>query len=453
MISNILIGLLGLGIVVSIHEFGHFIAAKLTGIEVEAFSLGWGKPVYRHKFKVTEFRISAFPVGGYCKMKGEEMFQKALNEGSSEIPREAGSLFGAHPVKRIFTYLAGPLSNFIFSIIVLSLIWFFGFTTYTFENRIILLSEYQRGAAAIEYPADRAGIKTGDRIIEINGNEVSSFYDCQTYISVNPGKPLNFKLSRNNRIIETTVTPELDKASGSGYIGISAWIDPVIDWVQPYSSAYIAGLMPGDRILSINGTEIEHQVQLSAIINSNPGTLELEYLRNGQTKSASLVPHVNEEGAPVIGVSFSGINIKSPDLNIFQAIGRGTDETFTTLWLSIKSISLFFKGIDVSKAVAGPIKLTYFMGEAASSGFKKSISEGLINFFRFMSLISVALGFMNLLPIPVIDGGMILFNMFELISGKPPRTKSLYRYQMIGSFLILLLLLLAVFSDLSFIFR
>ncbi len=452
MIINILIGIIGLGIVVSIHELGHFVAAKLTGIEVEAFSLGWGKPVFRHKFKVTEFRISVFPVGGYCKMKGEEMFQKALNSGNPEIPKDPGSLFAAHPLKRILTYIAGPGFNFIFSIISLGLIWFIGFTTYTFENRVILLSDYQETAIESLYPADIAGIQTGDRIVGINGNPVNSFYDCQNYISRNPDKPLKLELDRDGSIIETTVTPELDKSTGTGYIGISAWIEPVISFVQPDSSAAIAGLEVGDRIISINGIQIMHQVQLSAIIRNNPGKLETVYERNGSEQSVLLIPHVNDAGIPYIGVSFAGVEIKSPKLNLFQAIGRGAGETFTTLGLSIKSIGLFFKGINVREAVAGPVKLTYYMGQAASSGFKSGITEGFTNFFRFMSLISVALGFMNLLPIPVIDGGMIIFNIAEIIKGSPPKTKSLYRYQMIGSFLILLLLLLAVFSDINFIF-
>ena len=450
MILNILIGIIGLGIVVSVHELGHFVAAKLTGIEVEAFSLGWGKPIFRHKFKVTEFRISVFPIGGYCKMKGEEMFQKALTNGSEDIPREEGSLFAAHPLKRIFTYLAGPGFNFIFSIIVLAFIWSIGFTTYTFENKVILLSDYK--TVSETYPADIADIRTGDKIIEINSKPINSFYDMQNIISQNADKMLEITIVRGGKVIETSVIPKLDKSTGTGYIGISAWIEPVIGWIEPDSSAAIAGLEIGDRIISVNNMLIYHQVQLSAIIGENPDTLNMTFERNGSTMETVLIPHVNEAGNPVIGVSFAGIEIRSPKLNIFQAIGRGTEETFTTLALSIKSLGLFFKGIDVRQAVAGPVKLTYYMGEVASSGFKTSITEGLTNFFRFMSLISVALGFMNLLPIPVIDGGMIVFNIVEIIKGSPPKTKSLYRYQMIGSFLILLLLLLAVFSDINFIF-
>ncbi len=452
MIINILIGLIGLGIVVTVHEFGHFIAARLTGIEVEAFSIGWGKPFFRHKFKKTEFRLSAVPVGGYCKMKGEEMFKRAVDEDCQEIPKDPGSLFAATPLRRIITYLAGPGFNFIFSIISLGIIWFIGFTTYTYENKVILISDFQPAENGIEYPADTAGIKTGDRIIEINGNSVNSFYDCQNYIAKNPEKLIEIKLLRNGKTISTNLKPLLDRETGAGYIGISAWIEPVIGGVLPDSSAALAGLRQGDRIISVNGINIEHQIQLSSMIRKNPKSLNIVYERNDATETVILIPHINDNGVPIIGVTFEGIEIQSPRLNIFQSIGKGAVETFTTLGLSIKGIGLLFKGINIREAVAGPVKLTYYMGEVASSGFKTSISQGLINFFRFMSLISVALGFMNLLPIPVIDGGMIVFNIVELITGKPPKTRSLYRYQMIGSFLILLLLLLAIFSDLSFIF-
>ena len=450
MIANIVIGIIGLGIVVSIHEFGHFIAARLTGIDVEAFSLGWGKPLYRKMVGKTEFRLSAFPIGGYCKMKGEKMFQTALEEGSSKIPAEPGSLFAAHPVRRIITYLAGPGFNFLFSILTLGLIWFFGFTTYTFENRIVLASDFQPQEQLL--PADEAGLLTGDRIISINGHETASFYDIQNLVSRSPGEQLEVTVSRSGDMINTVVVPELDRATGAGYIGISAWIDPLVAYIQPGSAAEMAGLREGDLIVSAAGTETAHQVALASVIRDNPNRLELEYMRDGIVHSAVLIPQISESGSPIIGVSFAGIEIDSPDMGLFRAIGKGATETFTTLALSIKSLGLFFKGVDVRQAVAGPVKLTYYMGEAASSGFKSSISEGFISFFRFMSLISVALGFMNLLPIPVIDGGMVIFNIAELIKGTPPKTKSLYRYQMIGSFVILLLLLLAVFSDITFIF-
>ncbi len=450
MVLNILIGVIGLGIVVTVHEFGHFVLAKLTGIEVEAFALGWGKPFYRHKFKTTEFRLCVFPVGGYCKMKGEEMFQKALETGRETIPDDAGSLFAAHPFKRILTYLAGPGFNLIFSILVLTVIWLAGFTTYTFDNKVILLSDYSKEAR--EYPADTAGIQTGDRIIEIDGKKTSSFYDFQNIIGQNPDKSLDIILLRDGAEIHTVLTPELDKQSGAGYAGISAWIDPVIENVIPDSAAAIAGLQAGDIILTAAGEKIENQVELSYLINQNPSGLQIEYEHEGNIKSVKIIPIPDETGRLLIGVGFAGIEIKSPKLNIFQAFARGTEETFSTFILSIKSISLFFKGINVGQAVAGPVKLTYYMGEAASSGFRESIGEGFTSFFRFLSLISIALGFMNLLPIPVIDGGMIVFNIAEIIIGRPPKTKSLYRYQMIGSFLILLLLLLAVFSDVNFLF-
>lgn len=449
---NILIGLIGLGIVVTVHEFGHFIAAKLCKIDVEAFSLGWGKPIYRKKGKTTEFRISLFPVGGYCKMKGEEMLKKALSEGEEELPNEPGSLFAASPIKRIITYAAGPFFNLIFSIMVLSLIWFFGFTSFTYDNKIVLLSEYQSTSTSIEYPANKAGIKTGDRIISINNKEVLNFSDCQRLISQNPDKTIPIILERDGKEIKTTITPELDKNTGAGVIGISAWIEPIIGGVAPNSAAEMGGLQKGDIIISANGEHINNQVELSYIIQKNPNKIDIEYNRNGVTKKTKIIPLIDEQNKPVLGVYFKGMEIESPDYNIFQAIKQGTVETFTTLFLNIKGLGLFFKGINFKEAVAGPVKLTYYMGQAASSGFESSIATGLLQFFRFLAIISVALGFMNLLPIPVIDGGMIVFNLVELISRKKPKAKTLNIYQMIGSFFIVFLLLLAIFSDFNFIF-
>ncbi|MBT3274274.1 MAG: PDZ domain-containing protein, partial [Spirochaetales bacterium] len=272
---NILLGLLGLGIVILVHELGHFAAAKASGITVEAFSIGWGKVLFKRMYRGTEYRLSMLPIGGYCKMKGEEVFREAKKGDDTPPPVTPGSLFSVSPLKRAFTYLAGPLANFIFSILALSVIWFAGFTIHTLDNKLILQSEtiYSDGTL---YPADTAGLATGDVIVEIAGKPVESFRDIERQVTPGAEKELEIVVSREGRLIQLMVIPSLDTETGAGKIGIVAWVDPVISTVAAGSVAETAGLLPGDRILTVNGGKIEHSVDLETALREISGTASIE---------------------------------------------------------------------------------------------------------------------------------------------------------------------------------
>lgn len=451
MLLNIAIGILGLGIVVFVHELGHFIVAKLSGITVEAFSLGWGKRLAGFRRGETEYRLSLLPLGGYCKMKGEELFQKALEEKRDFFPDEKGSLFSVSPFKRIATYAAGPLFNLLFSILVLAVIWSAGFTTYTFSNRIVLPSDYS--GESRELPAQRAGLETGDKITAINGRDVSNFSQIQEMIIPRAGETLSVTLQRGTRSETVELTPELNRETGAGYIGISAWIDPVIDAVTADSAAALAGLKPGDTIIAADGEKVPHTAALSALLSRAGPKTELTIRRDGAEFTKTVVLRHTEAGAPRLGVAFKTLQIPSPRLNPFQALGKGVEETFGTLVLSVKGIAMLFQGVNVRKALSGPIKITNMMGEVATAGFQDSLSTGFQAFFRFLAFISVALAFMNLLPIPALDGGMIVLNLAALIRRRPLKVKTFYRYQTVGFFFIVLILLMAVMSDFSFLFQ
>ena len=170
LILKIALGLVGLGIVVFIHELGHFLAARLMGIDVEAFSIGWGNPILKKKIGAVEYRLGMFPIGGYCKMRGDTEFQEAWEKHASGVEPVKGTFYGARPWRRIVVCLAGPVFNLIFAVIVLSIIWGIGFERQTLENRIVLASEIDVGN---EFPADRAGFQTGDRIIEVDGKSTN----------------------------------------------------------------------------------------------------------------------------------------------------------------------------------------------------------------------------------------------------------------------------------------
>jgi len=448
LILKILLGLLGLGIVVFVHELGHFLAARLMGIGVEAFSIGWGKPILKKKIGTVEYRLGLFPLGGYCKMKGENDYTEVFEKSRQGIPAEEGSYFAAHPFRRIVSCLAGPLFNLIFAVLVLSVIWGLGFEVNTLGNRIVLVSEIIPGMLS---PADEAGLKTGDRIIKIMGKNTETFLDIQEIIATHPDVELPIQVERNGDILNLTVKPAMEKSTGAGKIGIYFWTDPVIEGVIEGSPAEISGLKGGDRILKVNGKDLPHTMALSKILEERPQVLDLECLRNGGTVSASLIPVYGEEGTRELGIAWKAIRYRNPRLSLPLALVKGAAETWKTFTISVKSLSLLFKGVDLTQAVSGPVRITYMVGDIAAEGFNQSFGTGVSSMANFLSLISIALCIMNLLPLPILDGGMILLFLIEGLYRRPLHPRFVSVFQTVGIILIAGLMIFAVFGDILYL--
>lgn len=446
MLLNIIIGIFGLGIVVFFHEGGHFLAAKLFGIKVETFSIGWGKKLFSFRYGETEYRISMLPMGGFCKMKGEE----TLEENASEEDRE-GSLSAAPPWKKAIIYFAGPFMNLVFSVVALSIIWMGGMTVISPENRIILASEYS--ATGQTYAADRAGLKTGDFIVSVNGTEVTNFQELREKVSTKAKKNIHLGIIRDGKETELTMAPELDKSTGAGKIGVYPWIDPVIETVKEGSSAYIAGLQAGDTLTSVNGNRITNHMDLVSVLLTKPAKLALTYSRDGREYSTNMILDYGENGITDPGIAFRMNRYTTPGLGFFGAIQKGATESFRNLYNSAASLKLLFSGVDLNQAVSGPIRITYMMGEITSQGFSESFSAGVVNFLNFLSLINIALFVMNMLPIPALDGGQILFCIMEMIRGKRFRSGIAVKYQIIGFSILISLMIMTVFNDLIFLIK
>ena len=448
LVYRILLGLFGLGIVVFVHELGHFLAARLMGIDVEAFSVGWGKPFLKKKIGAVEYRLGVFPIGGYCKMKGADDFQNAY--GDESMRNEKGSYLAASPFRRIVTCIGGPMFNLIFAILVLSVIWGIGFEVNTLGNRIILASEIVGGSLN---PADEAGLKTGDRIISIRGRKTETFNDIQQIIAVNPNEELPIQVERNGEILNFIVTPALDRSTGAGRIGVYFWTDPIIDRIADESPAEMAGLKSGDRIISVNGVELPHTMALLGILEERPPVLNIEYMREGSVRNTALIPIHHEEGTRDLGIIWTGIRYQNPRLSPPRALARGTVETWRTFTVSVRSLSLLFSGIDLTQAVSGPVRITYMVGDVAAEGFSQSFGAGISSMASFLALISIALCIMNMLPLPILDGGMIILFIVEGIRRKPLHPKFISVFQTVGIVLIFGLMFFAIFGDIMYLAR
>jgi regulator of sigma E protease len=451
MILSILLGIVGLGLVVLVHEAGPFVAARAAGVEVETFSIGWGPRLVGWKGKNTDFCVSIFPLGGYCKMKGEEAFASAIQNKSETIPREPGTFYGAPAWKRILISLAGPAFNVLFATIVFMVVAGVGYTVKSYGNRIVLASEYSLDGSTLspDMPANAAGLRTGDEVIAADGRRIADYSDLQEAISLAADRPLRLGVRRDGQALDLTVRPRMDKDTGAGRIGIYSWIEPVVQEVAPASAAARGGLMSGDRIVAVDGKSVSHGIEALSYLKDRPERVRLTVIRNGQSLELPLVLSWGKDGSD-LGIGFSTIShtVKSP--NFGQAIADGLSETGRTIGVSFKSLGLLFRGVNILKAVSGPVHITYLVGETATSSIAESGAGGLVVVFNFLALLSIALFIMNLLPIPALDGGMILMFLIELLRQRPLKTKTVYRFQIIGMVFIFALFALAATSDIFF---
>jgi regulator of sigma E protease len=452
---TVFFGVFGLGIIVFIHESGHFIAAKLCKIEVETFSLGWGKKLAGFKYKGTNYQISRFPIGGYCKMKGEYLKDKMDDESLDKMREDKSTFIGASPWKRAFIAFAGPLANLIFAAIIFSFIFFIGFNIYSHDSRIILLNDYYPDGDYSETPAYLSGLKTGDLVISINNIAVESFWDMAEIITRNPDKPLSFNIIRGNKEMSLTVTPE--NSEGRGVIGIHVWIEPVIGDIDPGSYASLIGLESGDIITAVNNQEVNHSLDIEKTIIElgSPKELLLTIKRGNENIEYEMPLEYDERGNIILGFSYAFKMYDSMQTNFFDSILKGTELTITTVKEVIYGIiQIFsFQVKNVEDAVAGPVRIISIVGENTTNSFKSGIGEGFNYFFSIISNLSIIIALMNLLPIPALDGGTIVISAFEQIRRKPLKFKNIFRFQIIGFSFIALLIVVALFSDIVYIIK
>ena len=444
---TILLGLIGLSLVVIVHEFGHFVIARIVGVDVEAFSIGWGPAILTKHGKRTEWRLGVLPIGGYCKLKGEDSFRAALDQNLDAIPKERGSLYSAHPLTRIAIAFAGPAFNMFFAVLVFIIVAAIGISIQTAPNRIVLSSE--TGSVLqqdTQNPANAAGLQTGDIITAIDGQPIKDYSDLQQIIASNPDKSLNLIVSRSGSNLDITVTPRLDPNSGAGMIGVYAWIDPVIAAVKSQSPAAIADLKPGDLITEADGKPVRNTIDLMNAMSASNGKVALTVLRDGSPRTLTIIAKTLSDA----GLQFKSIARTDKASSFPDAIIRGFKETASTFTLTLKSIGLLFRGVNVFKAVSGPARITYLIGSAATEQFKAEGLAGLVPVLSFLAFLSVGLAIMNLLPLPILDGGLILMFIIELVRRKALSPKTLYRYQFVGAALVLVIFAIATMSDIFF---
>lgn len=447
--TNIFAFVIVLGVLIFFHEFGHFLIARLFGVGVEKFSLGFGPRLIGKKIGITDYRLSAIPLGGYVKMVGEEPDAEIVPE---DLPL---SFTHKHVVKRMLIVLAGPVFNILLAVII-----FFVFLSITgIEDITPVVRQVQKDSVAW-----KAGLQVNDRIVSIDGAKVNSWYDIDEAVADSKGKPLTLGVVRHDLHLKFVVNPELKDGTDilgdhmSYYdIGISAFpeLKAIVGNVTAGFPAEKAGLQKGDQIIAINGIPIKSWRQMQSIISSSGGVeLTFSVKRGEETFKVDLTPRYvkmkNELGEAenryLIGVSSQQINIPEADrvtkrLNPIKAAVQSIHRTYSICALTVRSVVKMINGSIPRENLGGPIMIAKLAGDQAKQGFGKLV--------QFIAFISINLAIINLLPIPVLDGGHLMFFLIEAIKGRPVSLKVREVAQQVGLFILILLMILVFYNDIT----
>ena len=450
LLNTIVAFIVALGVLIVVHEYGHYIVARLCGVKVLRFSVGFGRSLFVRRVgkDQTEWVIAAVPFGGYVKMLDER-------EGPVEA-HEAQRAFNRQTVwRRILIVIAGPLFNFAFAVLVYAGLYMYGLP----EARPVLGAPPEASLAAA------AGVKAGDTVRAIDGEPVATWQDLRWLI-------LQAALQRQAVRLETlnerghisTVGIDLRDFPASEVegdvlerIGLRLWrpaLEPVLGQLVAGGPAERAGLAPGDRILRAAGKDVESWEALVAAVRASPGVpLQFAVQRDGATRTVAVTPDSVAAGqgrvgrigaAPRVPPSHADKIMIRVQHGPLASLAKGAAKTWDISIFSLKMLGRMLIGEVSWKHLSGPVTIADFAGQSAQMGW--------ISYVSFLALISISLGVLNLLPIPLLDGGHLLYYAVEIIRGSPVSERAMELGQRVGLALLLLMMAFAFYNDLNRLF-
>ena len=434
-----------LGVLIIVHEFGHYLMARWAGVKVLRFCVGFGKPVYRRRIGAdgTEWAIGAFPLGGYVKM---------LDEREGEVPvAELERAFNRKPVGwRILIVAAGPVANLLFAVLLYWALFIHGVD----ELRPVLARPPVGTVAAT------AGIEDGDLVLKVSGVSVTTLQEMRWQLMqrIMERQPIILEVTTSRKEIFSRGlgTSALDASdldadftTSLGLLPYHPRLKPVIGAVAEGSVAEAAGLTSGDEVRAIDGVRIDEWSQLVTAVRAAPNKpLTMTLVRNGTTRNVTMVPdETGERGARVgrIGIGVRDdpearagllVNVR---LAPGEALGKAALQTWETSLFSLRMIGRMLVGELSWKNISGPVTIADYAGQSARMGIS--------HYLKFLALISISLGVLNLLPVPILDGGHLLYYFIEVIKGGPLSERAMEIGQQIGLALLALLMAFAFYND------
>ncbi|HID36393.1 MAG TPA: RIP metalloprotease RseP [Ghiorsea sp.] len=447
-VQTILYFIAAIVILIGFHEYGHFIVARKLGFKVEKFSIGFGPSLFswRGKDGEVEYVIAAIPLGGYVKMFGENPYDQVDSEEKVVIPeKDLKRAFNRQAVwKRALVAFAGPAFNFIFAIVAFAIAGLLG--------REVLPANI--GTVVPNSVAEQKGLQFGDEIVALNGQEVGSWQAFEEYLKFSVGEEVVLDVARDQHVKHVTFTlpiPEKDVFLidvASTLLGVALGMDILIESVMPDSPAEQALLKAGDKIIAVNGKPVYNISTLIGIVGDSPDKrVNLQVIRDGSQLQLRVTPKANNSGRGLIGVR---LQAKPWDEHVwqhkglFESIGYGFTRTWEVTVMTGEMIKRMITASISADNIGGPIAIAQMAGSTASSG--------LVYFVMFLAFFSVNLAILNLLPIPVLDGGMLMFLALEQVRGKPLSVDMQVRFQAVGMLLIMALMVFAFYNDIMRLF-
>ena len=428
-----------LGVLVVIHEGGHFFVLRMCKVHVDRFSVGMGPVIYKKKDKKgTEFALSALPLGGYVSYLSKKALDADPEMKKNFTDEQLDNLFETKPKwQRAAVMFAGPLANFILAVIIFTFI----FSSQQTVKPIFLVDGEYVSTSSIS-----GDINKNDILVSINGEKILNPTEYRLALLANAGLTgeinvgfLNAKSSetyyRNISVVDFLSNSEQQQEPEKFFpIEITSYISPEIGSLSRQGPASLAGVKAGDKILEIDGKSINHFAEVSDILTSSPSSnVNLVIQRNGETKNFFINTEISEAGTPILGIS------AAYKRSIFEAFTKSVRDTYN---LSIKTLLFIGKMITGNMGaenLSGPVGIAKMSGEAFSAGF--------LPFLYLMAILSISLGVLNLLPIPVLDGGQLTMLAIEAIRGEPlPARVENFAYTL-GALMVGFLLVFAVTND------
>ena len=437
---SIILAVLALAVLILVHELGHFLAAKACGVHVERFSIGFGKALLSKKIGETEYCISLIPLGGYVKLhrmiKEEEPDLEDPDSVDMYARKESAAFYNKPYYKKMVIILAGVFFNMVFAVILMSTIFMSGYKS---SSPVV-------GSVDAEGPAMVAGFMPGDKVVSVMGMPVRSWEEFYIELS-RKATSAKVVVARDGR--EVTLDFPIEKMEYTNLfgepeegvnLGMSVRFLPIIGDVSPGYPAALAGIKAGDTIVSIDGNAVSQWADIPKYIaghvDETPINLEIE--RKGAQMSFDIVPQKSPSGSNIIGImALAGdITIKE---NPAKALAMGFKRTAESTYVIYKSIWMLVSGKVSKDNLGGPILI---MQEAS-----KSAKDGLERYLAFTAIISVNLAILNLLPVPILDGGHAVVYTYERLRRKPISMTVRENSQKIGFALLSLLMIFAFYND------
>jgi len=424
--SNIGVAMVVLGIIIVLHELGHFLVAKFFKIKVETFSVGFGPRLIGFRKGDTDYRISAFPLGGYVKMAGDTP--------SDTLTGEAHEFLSKPKWQRFLVAAAGPLMNILLAVGLIAGLYMYGTDVPEFLVGQAVVNVVEPGS-----PADKAGIKPGDQIVSFDGRERPDWQAVQNTVITSAGRELPIVIERDGNRMDLTLTPQRKGREEAGDAGMYPFYRQLVQDLQPNSPALVAGIQRGDEIIRVNGIDIRNSGRtLQQIIQQIPDeTFPVTVLRGGKEIEMKVTP-VMQENRRMIGIvlQWPTVHIK---LGTLAAMQKSIETNKENAALIFQVIGRLLKREASVKQLDGPIGIISYSGRAYQEGF--------VTLFMFMALISLNLGILNIMPIPILDGGVMLLLIIESLMGRDLSLRMKERIVQASVVFILMLMVIVLYND------